>query len=378
MPSQPVDKLFDDIQRLDSSYALATESTFDWLNRVDRDDCARVRALLEEWYSHYPDEWKADLRPRFQKRNEVSILALVGTVCFTLYRLLGYKVTVHPDVPGSDRKPDFLVERDATSMYIECAVVFPGDTASKLTPGIEEYICDYINTISNSNFFVGLRISQVGTQQPKAIEITRSLEEWLAKLNTDDQEPERTEIPVRDWKLTYTAIPRDPDKRGESRRLLGVLPSSGVFVVNDVDQIRGTLRGKGGRYGTPDKPLTIAVLNRSPFGGENDMTDAVFGSIAVQGGGLPPELVRRRHGYWRGTRGGTRVSGVLFGQNLNPWSVATTLPRMWINPWASRPILETETNPFATFTANDEGELVRTDGTRTTHEVFDLPEAWPN
>jgi hypothetical protein len=140
-------------------------------------------------------------------------------------------------------------------MYIECAVVFPGDTASKLTPGIEEYICDYINTISNSNFFVGLRISQVGTQQPKAIEITRSLEEWLAKLNTDDQEPERTEIPVRDWKLTYTAIPRDPDKRGESRRLLGVLPSSGVFVVNDVDQIRDTLRGKGGRYGLPTSHL---------------------------------------------------------------------------------------------------------------------------
>jgi hypothetical protein len=83
MPSQPVDKLFDDIQRLDSSYALATESTFDWLNRVDRDDCARVRALLEEWYSHYPDEWKADLRPRFQKRNEVSILAHGGNCMFS-------------------------------------------------------------------------------------------------------------------------------------------------------------------------------------------------------------------------------------------------------------------------------------------------------
>jgi hypothetical protein len=88
--------------------------------------------------------------------------------------------------PGSDRKPDFLVERDATGMYVECAVVFSGDAGAKLTPGIEEYIRDYINTLSNPKFFVGLRISQHGTQQPKATEITRPLEDWLAELGSCD------------------------------------------------------------------------------------------------------------------------------------------------------------------------------------------------
>ena len=197
----------------------------------------------------------------------------------------------------------------------------------------------------------------------------------LADIASGKEAPQ-TEISVRDWKLVYTAIPKNPDKRGKSRSLLGVL-DSGMSVVNDVDQIRDTLSEKGGRYGTPDKPLVVAVLNYSAFGGEDDMTDAVFGTIAIQGGGgLPVELVRRPDGYWRGTAGGDRVSGVLFGQNLNPWSVATVLPRMWINPWASRPIPEAD--PFGTFTVDDDGKVVPGEGSRSAAKIFGLPPGWPN
>ncbi len=385
MPSKPANKLFDNIKRSDSSHAQAKESTFQWLNRADRDDCARAREVLEDWYSCYPDV-NEDLRKRFRKRNEGQhIGAWWELYVYTLYRLLGYRVAVHPPVPGSRRKPDFLVERDATSTYVECAVVFAGDYVRKLTAGVEEYIRDYINTLTNPNFFVGLRISQRGKQQPKATDITRPLEDWLATLDADDvladiasgKAPPKTEMSVRDWKLVYTAFPKNPDKRGKSRSLLGLLESSRVSAVNDVEQLRDTLSEKGAHYGTPDKPFVVAVLNKSPFGGEDDMTDAVFGTIAVQGGGgLPTELVRKPDGYWRGTAGGDRVSGVLFGQNLNPWSVATVLPRMWINPWASRPI--TEANPFGTFTVNNDWEVVPSEWSRTADAIFGLPTGWPN
>jgi hypothetical protein len=388
VPSQPDDKLFDDIARSDSSVARFSESTFDWLNRVDGDDCARVREVLESWYVDYPADSKADLRMRFRNRDMGQhVGAFWELYVFTLYRRLGHAVTVHPSVPGTDRKPDFLVSRDGTSMYVECAVVFPGDTAGRLTPGVEGYIYDYINTLSSPDFFVGLRFSQVGTQQPKVTEITKPLDEWLSSLNPDKEleaidsgnDPPTKEISVRDWKLVYTPYPKSPDKRGEGRRLLGVLPPSGTFVVNDVEQLRDTLKRKGRRYGkSPDKPLVIAILNRSAFGGQDDLTDAVFGSITVEdGNGLSaPRLVRGRNGYWRGAEGGARVSGVLFGQNLNPWSVATVLPQLWINPWGSMPLVATDS--LATFSVGDTGEIVAAGGGIEAHEVFGLPQGWPH
>jgi hypothetical protein len=46
--------LFDDIERTDSSPMAYGESVFDFYNRVDRPEWARVRSELDEWYSHYP------------------------------------------------------------------------------------------------------------------------------------------------------------------------------------------------------------------------------------------------------------------------------------------------------------------------------------
>ena len=133
-----------------------------------------------------------------------------------------------------------------------------------------------------------------------------------------------------------------------------------------------------------ERPHTGAQLSFTDSDGHRItgfLTDTADAVIPGQLAGL--ELRHRcffgdyyRDLYWRGTAGGTRVSGVLFGQNLNPWSVATTLPRMWVNPWASRPIPQAD--PFATFTANDDGEIVASAGTRTAHKVFSLPEGWPN
>jgi hypothetical protein len=63
------------------------------------------------------------------------------------------------------------------------------------------------------------------------------------------------------------------------------------------------------------------------------------------------------------------------GHNVDPWSAARDIPRMWINPWAPMPIYETD--GLATSTTNDDGQPLSTDGTLTADDVFGLPKAWP-
>ena len=41
---------------------------------------------------------------------------------FTLFDHLGYDIEVHPELPGSNNTPDFLVTKGSSSMYVEAAV----------------------------------------------------------------------------------------------------------------------------------------------------------------------------------------------------------------------------------------------------------------
>lgn len=106
-----------------------------------------------------------------------------------------------------------------------------------------------------------------------------------------------------------------------------VLASLPLTELNDVLRIRKVLRDKGSRYGQQlDKPLVVALLNMSVLGGADDVTDAVLGSST--------RTTRDDEGYWRDSSsrrgaGGSRVPGILFGQNLSCMSVATTLPTVW-------------------------------------------------
>lgn len=99
----------------------------------------------------------------------------------------------------------------------------------------------------NPNFYVGLRINQYGTQQPRQSEITRRLTEWLAGLdpNADPDDLPALDISAKDWKLTVAAYPIPPEKRNGSGRLPGILPPSGAFFVNDSDVLHKALRDKG-------------------------------------------------------------------------------------------------------------------------------------
>jgi len=114
---------------------------------------------------------------------------------------------------------------------------------------------------------------------------------------------------------------------------------------------------------------------------ETDIQSALFGSVVaswLEGQPDSVRLERVRNGYWRpGTDPrGTRISAVLFGNNLRAWRANTGLPELWINPWATNPL--TPLAAFTTVTVDDGDNFVRSSATKTAAEVFGLSPGWPN
>ena len=182
--------------------------------------------------------------------------------------------------------------------------------------------------------------------------------------------PER-DFTFRDWIVTCVAYPNAPGKRDKGGGLLGTLPSRAFFLEN-IQRIREAVRKKGAYYGAPDvldKPLVIAVLSVNTFAERADVTEATFGSTAlrvpVAGDPKSAATIRSRDGYWRGPNSdrGVRVSAVLFSHDIQPWSVASHLPAVWINPWAENPI--DAHPPFTTYTATDQGLVSETPSNTT-------------
>lgn len=386
-------RIFDDFDRTDPAPASDTESSYRFLNRAARPEWELVRNLVDEWFSEYPVAAQADLRSRLQDDDYVQhIGAWWELYTYTLFRRLGYDVSIHPVLANTSRQPDFLVTREDISIYVECVVHLPNTGAVNGEGGGERsWIFEATNRARDPNFMVDIEIHRTETQRPKASEIIRALESWLSSLDPDEvlqriaagaDAPELV-LNVRGWTIEYSAWPVKPERRGEGGRLIGGYPMLGGVINGEMLRFRDMVKRKGGRYGLPDKPLVVAVLNTSVFLDEGEVNEALFGSVAIRyyqdiAGSAEAERVRQRDGYWRQgpPKRGSRVSGVLLGANIYPWRVSSELPELWLNPWADTPM--DDHLPFTTHTANDDGRLLRIREKNTSPDLlFGLTPGWP-
>lgn len=386
------ERLFDESDRSDGSPGRHQERSLHFLNRRAGAFWDRVRAHIESAYAAFPDEHKRDLAARIRDDDERQHLpAWWELYIFTTFDRLGYTIEVHPDLTGSTRKgdrPDFLVMKGPVSMYVEAAVVFSGYRDSDAW----NWLCDQINDAKNPDFLVNVEIPVEGKRRPSARKIIDPLEEWLATLDGDDVLADEDagrpyphiQLPADDWIVDYTAVPVRPDRRGIYGRLIGSYPTRAVDFSRDVQQLKKTLKDKGSKYSNLDnpldKPLIVALATWNGID-EPELTDALFGSDVLEiprNGQGAPRRYRKRNGYWRpgAEPRGARISGVLFGDTMRAWRVASKLPELWINPWPLNAV--PPLSPFGTVAVDGEERFVRADASTTAAELFGLSPDWPN
>jgi hypothetical protein len=281
------------------------------------------------------------------------------------------------------------LRRNGSELWVEASVVFSGISGSEEETGAAPgWMLAAFEAIENPNFFVSIHeITARGDEQLKRAEIASPTEEWLAGLDPDQVTREYDEkggfpmlrIERRGWAVELEALPVKPEARGRpGHRVLGAGPAMGG-TVDDISQLESKLKAKAGRYGRPGAPYVIAVLSLSGFMERSDIAQALFGreAILVSDSDDAGRLIRQRNGFWfRGVGPiNTRVSAVLMGVGLQPWSLTRIAPEVWVNPWAEHPFAEDW--PFYVYTALESGKVVSKEKHPALATLFDLPEGWP-
>jgi hypothetical protein len=363
----------------------ASETIYEFLARAPGLYWKRVRDVLEKWFASV--EAQEELRARFHRGDPERVISAFWELylheCF--FRS-GCSLTPHPSLATTTRRPDYLIEGAQGAFYLECVTV--SDAARVITSDRRRrQIYDAVERLENQDFLLDLQIELEGETSPSGTVLRRRLDRWLAGLDRRElrktyergcyQRLPEERFSVGDWRFRVRAVPRREDLSGTPSTGIGIYPGRTGFSDTRA-RVTEALEEKARRYGQLDLPFLIAALVTGIFGADDeDLIGALFGQMAVvlSDEGDAPGTVRRPNGLWSASRNG-RVSGVITAARLQPWSIHEQDVRLWLNPWAARPLGQ-ELDWLEIVSVDDAGQFLRTAPSRSMTTLFGLPEDWP-
>lgn len=383
--------LFDSYTRTDTSYAKKNEAAFTFLNRSAQPAFANIRDVLEAWFKQYPDFNKADLKARFVSEQRAEHHgAFFELFLHELLRRTVRKVLVNEETAES-QTPDFLcITDDDQRFYVEATLA--AEPREFQDPQITKDVLELINTAHHPLYRLSVDIDGMPTSMPKRAAVHGPILEWLdsrdhgALLSDSDSifSPENTlTLDINGLTAQLNPLPirtEGSDKDDEYHRMIGMGPTK-VGSISFSRSIRRAIEAKGNRYKELEHPFIIAINSMSSGVSDDHVFEALVGPVAArfkrtESGEWVGEQFRQRDGAWFSERGTQyrRVSGALVFHTLFPYSIASTNYRLWLHPFARRPLArELSFAPSGRFV---DGKLEFGDGQELA-DLLDLDPDWP-
>ena len=145
--------LFDNKQRTLQGPADYNADIYAYYNDSARADIDQVRIQLESWFAKYPENEKEELKSRVKATFNPAIFELF---IFALFMELGYSLEIHPEIPGTTKRPDYLARRDNELFYIEVKYMTMLSQSEQALERRKNEVLDAINKIDALNFLLKL------------------------------------------------------------------------------------------------------------------------------------------------------------------------------------------------------------------------------
>jgi hypothetical protein len=377
--------LFEDRERTRTAPLRRGEQLFDFYDSSASPGYNELRAILSGWLAQMPVDDRAELFTRMRyggdrefgaSLSELSIHAfVVGSRC---------RVKLHPEVPGSTKRPDFAAidQTDTTVAYVEVTTVNPPAT-EEAEKNRENPIYNAINDAKvPAGSILGYRLVRAGTSSPPLRPLVAGIELWAH----DNAEAAKTKevsktFTAGDWtiELDLYSGGSDPEPPTEA---IGVAQMRGGVIAPHKD-LRDALYEKSRRYGALNKPYLIAVADgKNQLFSTNSihsaLTEAVFGDEIVQFKGGAAHITHAKNGFWHGPNGprNKHVSGILLLPETGLWKLREEKwqPVLAVNPWADHPLPDA-LGEMSRFEADD-GRWVFREG-KSFSNIIGLPDPWP-
>ena len=339
--------LFDDIDREPETSMSNLYSAFVAVNQDGSPGEQDRRDKLESWFQKFPSDWQNDLRGRFtSKLHDAHEGAFFELFLHELLTNLGFKVEVHPTLPDSDDRPDFLVCDGSRCFYLEAATTGRRSGPFTLT-NTEQEIIEELEKLTSSDFNLLIEITGELSQSIRKAPLRSKFNKLLlqghdpdeVKATVDARGPDAAhsaQYETDSWRIQawLSPISRPARRRCKSRRIKVNFKSA--RRTNSIDPVRNKLKDKSKNYGDPQLPLVIAVQTRDIFynGRQHDM-EVLFGNERILYVDDVPELDHEPNGVWSMGHG-IGIGAFLSVQKADIWNFPYASGCLYVNPSQSR------------------------------------------
>lgn len=343
-------KLFDDKGRINMEYAKNHHNPYIFYDESGLREMSGVRNILNEWFDKYPCSEQTELKRRFKTEFNSAFYELF---LHELFLKQGFRLQVHPILPNTTKRPDFLVSKVDFEFYLEAKITADISNEEQSIKNKRSTVIDELNKINSPNFWLMIEEMVLKSKhQPSLKNAIKDIEKQLELFDADEvtKEFESSNYLVlpkimyedNDLKIIFFIAPKSPKKRNE----LNVRPIASEpifsFIGGSEESIKSAIKEKVSRYGNVDKPYVIAINSLSQKGTDNhDVYNALFGyqNLPINQS-VNKKTTKENDGIFIGFNGwqNTRVSAVLittvYPSNLNSanhWLVKHPMARNELN-----------------------------------------------
>lgn len=386
--------LFDKVPKGGNEVAGYSEPSFSYINRSTRKEFTKIRALLEEWFDHYPRSGKQELRNRFRSKNDIHHqAAFFELFLHELLLRLECKLELHPKLDRTTKVPDFIVDSPSNEKFYLEATVVTGESAKiQAARTRENIVYDVLDRLVKSpDYFLTLSVKGSPDTPPPAKKLASYINSQLKLLDYDEissiyisrnfHNLPRWYFEHNGWRIEIRPAPKFKLRGREGVRPIGTRIAGFTWIDNRIP-IRDSIIEKGRKYGELDLPVVIAV-NALDHVDETDILEALYGKekyiINISDDTTivsEPRFTRTPDGVWTGRKGPryTRISAVLIVTQLSTYNIPRSSLRLYHNPWAQIPYRSVLTQLHQAIPING---IIHMERGINTYAVFDLDRTWP-
>ncbi|HRE57240.1 MAG TPA: hypothetical protein PLW09_05405 [Candidatus Kapabacteria bacterium] len=379
--------LFEHKVRTDDKHANHLDNTYNFYDRSSSKQVAQLRETLNAWFDNYPKSEKPELKRRFQTSFSSPFFELF---LHELFRRQGFTLEPHPILPGTKKRPDFLVRGHGLEFYLEAKESTAKSEIEKSNENRINQLYDQINKSNTPNFFFRINELQLkSTNQPSGKKIVKYIESQLPRFDPDKvaktlqqkglENLETITYDDIDVKLVISLIPKSSNAQGkEGLNPIGIYPLVSYWGGADMP-IKTSIEKKAARYGEIEKPYLICINSTSEKGDVGyDMMNALFGSLQMtffaNAENRNERLTRAKDGVFLNSQGPKfkRVSAI-FITNVHPANLQIANHWLVRHPFANKELLF---DPFELTKVVVENQQIKTINGKSIKEILEIPDNW--
>ncbi len=336
--------LFDELkERTCTDRTFIKKTNYEFLDQSSLDEHAQIRKLLNLCFLNISQSSKNEIKSRVKS----SLESVFHAVCFELivghlFKTLGCSMEEHPELFGTEKRPDFLVTlQSGEQFYLELVTIDEYDDSS-----IEEFEV-FIKKLRNENYFTQIReINGRKINHNDNMELQKSIKCWWYKNNTSIVSPVTFENEAKDFKVELEVL-----------QLGSFAMSSSINAVRFHSQMLEKLKKKANRYGEFNLPYIIATTFRPSRHSvvlqfmQRLIVDTLYGGGKIYNPEKSKfEPIRSLWNVYREERTYSNVSGVLFFDELTAMRALEPFKYcLFLNHFSKKPVYNGLTDLFAIF-----------------------------